>query len=511
MLRSIVKNRSYRIAAIIFAIAFGVCWLAWMRFFTVAALNPSPVRYFTFITDQGTMDPFRQECTGPAFAQDDVAWRFCEYNASTRRTTLESGQWGLVRFDLTKGEAALHWPLPETATAQILALAQSPAGDLATAWGSPELSAVYLILHEGGVVPLGIPQDASPEVFGLAWDGQVLELVVQDGSTITIFRNESGVWSEPHRIPPPEACGAATVCVPQVAHRDAAGWRFLYAATPVEIGDPQTAVIQVLLGDESGSASALGTIPFSDLDPSQYVLDDSGRLARLGALFDRSPGGSINWSLDAAPYTLQDDTWQRVATPISGASFYFSNYQIEPDGLRWIPGLRYPWRSWQVDQWVMVTASDNGMALSSLSGTPGPVLTHNTSFLLSGGALTVVFPCSTGGYWVLGPHGAYLKVSVSLERADGLSFPERIVRAFENFGRLGAVNQDFYRGWRALKLATFPLVLLSLPFGYLLVFFARQSRKNTRAWITLLMQISALYLILAAIFIWWFWEMTGDF
>ncbi|HVO68861.1 MAG TPA: hypothetical protein VMT24_02380, partial [Aggregatilineaceae bacterium] len=235
------------------------------------------------------------------------------------------------------------------------------------------------------------------------------------------------------------------------------------------------------------------------------------RLAGLGALFDRSPGGSINWSLAAAPYVLQDNTWQRVPVPVSGASFYFSNYEIEPDGLHWIPGLRYPWRSWQVKDWVTVTVSDNGVALSSLSGTPGPTLTQNTSFLLSGGALTVVLPCSTGGYWVLGPHGAYLKASVSLERADGLNFFERIARGFENFGRLGAVNQDFYRGWRALKVAAFPLVLLSLPFGYLMVFFVRRSRKNTRAWISLLMQVSALYLILAALFIWWFWHITGDF
>ncbi|HVO71030.1 MAG TPA: hypothetical protein VMT24_13350, partial [Aggregatilineaceae bacterium] len=277
MLRSILTNRSYRIAAILFAIAVGVCWLAWMRFFAVAALNPSPVRYFTFVTDQGILDPFRQECNGPAFAQGDVAWRFCEYDAAAGRTTFETGQWGLVRFELTEGEAALHWPLPEPATGQILALAQSPAGDLATAWGSPRLSAVYLILHEGGVVPLGVPQDALPDVFGLAWDGQVLELVVQNGSTLTIFRNESGVWSEPQRIPPPETCGPATVCAPQVAHRDAAGWRFLYAVAPVGIGDPPTAAIQVLLGDENGSSSALGTIPFSDLDPSQYTLDDSGR------------------------------------------------------------------------------------------------------------------------------------------------------------------------------------------------------------------------------------------
>jgi hypothetical protein len=345
----------------------------------------------------------------------------------------------------------------------------------------------------------------------LAWDGQVLELVAQDGMALTVFRNQSEVWSGPQRIPPPEACGAATICAPQVAHRDAAGWRFLYAAAPVEIGDLQTATIQVLLGDESGAASVLGTIPFPDLDPSQVTLDDGGRLAGLGALFDRSPGGSINWSLDAAPYVLQGDTWQRVTVPLSEASFYFSNYQIQPDGLRWIPGLRYPQRGWQMNQWVMLTASDSGMALTSLTGTPGPALTQNASFLISGGALTVVLPCSTGGYWVLGPHGAYLKASVSLERADGLSFLERVGRAFENFGRLGSVNQDFYRGWRALKLAAFPLVLLSLPFGYLLVYFVRRSRKNTRAWITLLMQVSALYLILAAVFIWWFWQMTGDF
>jgi len=199
-----------------------------------------------------------------------------------------------------------------------------------------------------------------------------------------------------------------------------------------------------------------------------------------------------------------------VTAPLSEASFYFSNYQIEPGGLRWIPGLRYPRHGWQVNQWVTVTASGHGVALASLSGKPGPTLTQNTSFLLSGGALTVVLPASDGGYWVLGPHGAYLKASMSFERADGLSFLERIARAFQNFGRLGAVNQGFYREWRALKMAAFPLVLLSLPFGYLMVFFVR-SRRSTRAWIALLLQVSALYLILAMVFIWWFWEMTGDF
>jgi len=256
MLKTVLKHRSYRITAIVFAIAFGVCWLAWIRFFTVAALNPSPVRYFTFVTAQGRLDPFRQECTGPAFAEGDVAWRFCGYDASARRTTPESGQWGLVRFDLTQGEAALRWPLPEAATAQILALAQSPAGDLATAWGSPGLSAVYLILREGGVVPLGIPQEAPSHVFGLAWDGQGVELVATDGGPVTILRNESGVWSEPRRVAPPEVCEEGVICALQVARRDPAGWRFLYAVAPVEIGDLQTAELQVVLSDEDGIASS---------------------------------------------------------------------------------------------------------------------------------------------------------------------------------------------------------------------------------------------------------------
>jgi hypothetical protein len=510
MLKSIVKNRSYRIAAILLAVAFGVCWLAWMRFFTVAALNPSPVRYFAFVTDHGTVDPFRQKCSGPAFAEGDVAWRFCDYDSSAGRPAFESGQWGLVRFDLTQGEAALHWPLPEAATAQILALAESPAGDLATAWGSPGLSAVYLILRDGGVVALGVPPNISPEVIGLAWDGQTVELVAQEGSAVTILRNDSGVWDEPRRVPSPEDCKTGTICVPQVAIRDAAGWRFLYAAAPVATGDLKAAKIQVLLDDERGSTSVLGTIPLSDLDPSQYTLDDGGKLAGLGALFDRSPGGAINWPVDAAPYVLHGGTWERVAEPVSDASFYFSNYEIEPGHLRWIPGLRYPQRGWQVKEWVTVTASDKGVALSSLSGTPGPTLTQNTSFMMSGGALTVVLPASDGGYWVLGPNGAYLKAGSSLKRADGLSFFERIQRAVENFGRLGAVNQDFYRGWRALKLAAFPLVLLSLPFSYVMVFLVG-ARKNTRAWFTLLLQVSAIYLILAVIFIWWFWQMTGDF
>jgi hypothetical protein len=511
MLKTILTNRSYRITAILFVIAVVVCWIAWMRLFTVAVLNPSPVRYFTFITDQGTLNPFRQECNGPSFAEEDVAWRFCAYDARAGRTTLESGRWGLVRFDLAKGEATLRWPLPETATDQILALARSPAGDLATVWGSPALSAAYLILHEGGVVPLGIPPGAPAQVFGLAWDSQVLELATLDGGTVTIFRNESGIWKESRLVPPPETCGPGTICALQVARRDTAGWRFLYAAAQAEIGSPEAAEIQVLLDDEHGATSMLGTIPFADLDPSQYRLDDSGRLAGLGALFDRAPGGAVNWAVDAAPYVLHGGTWERVTVPVSEASFYFSNYQIEPGGLRWIPGLRYPQRGWQVNQWVTVMASDSGVALASLSGTPGPTLARDSSFLLSAGAMTVVLPASDGGYWVLGPYGAYLKASLSLERTDGLSFFERIERAAENFGRLGAVNQGFYRGWRALKLAAFPLVLLSLPFSYLMVFFVRQSRKNTRAWITLLLQVSAIYLILAAVFIWWFWKMTGNF
>jgi len=54
-------------------------------------------------------------------------------------------------------------------------------------------------------------------------------------------------------------------------------------------------------------------------------------------------------------------------------------------------------------------------------------------------------------------------------------------------------------------------VLLALPLGYLAVFFVRQTRRNTRAWIVLLLQVSVVYLVLATIFFWWFWEIMNDF
>lgn len=513
MMRTILKNKSHRRTALIFGISFVICWLAWMRFFTAAALNPSPVRYVEFVTEDGTRHSFRQECTGPSFVHADTAWRFCGYEPGAGRTVSEASapQWGMVRFDLQQGEAVMRWPLPERPDAQLLALARSGNGDLAAVWGSPDPVAAYLIQAGGGVIPLGLPADLPASLYGLAWMGDRLELVAGNGDAATIHGYSGGVWGDARPVTLPESCGQQVFCDLQAARHHADGWTFVFAAAPSEITDPARAVIDLMLRGESGPAAPLETVSFADLNPDQYTLDETGRLVRLGSLFDRAPGGVINWTLNYAPLVLEADRCVKIAPPQTAASFYYSNYEITADGLRWIPGLRYPLSGWQFDQWMTLKSSDEGVAMAHMDGKTGPTLTSSTVFLLGSGSQTSVLPALGGGYWVLGPYGAYLKVDESLGRADALSLPERVLRAFENFGRLDSVTSEFYSEQRILKMAAFPLVLLSLPVGYLMVFFVRQSGRNRRAWITLLLQVSAVYLALATIFIWWFWEMMGDF
>lgn len=495
---------------IIIIAAFVICGIAWLRFFTVVAASPSPVRFVDYITASGERAPFRQECAGPSFVEADSVWRFCAYEETAPDA---EPPWGLVRFNLDQGKAEMLWPLPEPPTSQVLALAESPNGDLAVAWGAPDLSAVYLILQAGGVVPLGLPEGAPQQLYGLAWAGEALEMVAAaaDG-TAHIYTNESGIWTGARTVTAPAFCKEPdTLCALQMAHRAPEGWRFVLAQAPVEVGDPASARLAVLLYDEAGAVEPVDEIALGDLDPAQYTLDD-GRLIALGALFDQSPGNVVNWSLRAAPFVLHGGTWERIVAPQIDASFYYSDYEIEGRGLRWIPGLRFPLRGWQVDEWVTLRSSAEGIFLADLTGqNKGPTLTRSTVLVEQSGSVTSVLPASDGGYWVLGPYGAYVKADRSLARADNLTLPERVLRLVENFGRLEKVSPTFYQTQRALKVAALPLVLLSLPAGYLGVFFLRQSRKDRRTWLVALVEVSAIYIVLATLFIWWFWELMDHF
>ncbi len=214
--------------------------------------------------------------------------------------------------------------------------------------------------------------------------------------------------------------------------------------------------------------------------------------------------------MDAAPLIFPNDFARRLEAPHGEASFYFSNYEIVDDQLRWIPGLRYPLLGWQVGEWMTLQSGEDGVMLARYTdGKSGDPLTTDTTLVKQGAC---VLPASDGGYWILGPYGAYVKADESMSRADSLSLIERVERSFENFGALKSVQDNaFYRERRALKMAALPLVLLSLPVGYLLVVFVRQTRPNTRAWVILLMQVSAVYVVLATIFFWWFWKMTDQF
>ena len=508
--RTLFGSRRSTITTLIVAAAFVICWLAWMRFFAVAALNPSPARYVEFVAASGEQEQFRQVCSGPAFSQGHRVWRYCQYAPGDFMANGAAAQWGLVRFDLDAGKAELDWPLPESPDAQILALAESPLDDLAVAWGSPDLAAVYLVLNGGGVVSLDVPP-AAADVVGLAWHGDALELVAAAGPAATIHTNEAGVWAASRAIPAPDACDQGAVCAVQMAYRGDSGWQVAYAVAGAVADGPAATGVDLLLIDESGDAQPLESVALTDLAAGHTVRDDAGALVGLGQLLDRAPGNAVNWLVDSAPFVLRDGVLERVPAPLSNASFYFSNYVIESGGLRWIPGVRYPQRGWHVDEWLTLQSSGDGIALARMGGGDGPVLTNSTPFFERGGTQAGLLPAAGGGYWVLGPYGAYMKVNEALERADGLSLPERIMRAFENFGRLEPVSNSFYHETRLLKMAAFPIVLLSLPTGYLLVFFVRQTRKDRRTWVRLLVEISAVYVVLATVFVWWFWELMGDF
>jgi hypothetical protein len=508
MLKTITSNRTYALTAIIFGLAFVICGAAWMRFFAAAAANPSPVRYVTLMGTNGPLNPFRQDCAGPSFVEGDAVWRFCEYDDGDTLSD-PATVWGLVRFDLAQGEATMRWPLPYDQTSQVLALAQAENGDLAVAWGTPSLTGIYRIVPAGGVEAFGFPPGGPDDVAGMAWVGDGVEVVTEQDAAINVNRVVSGIWADPRPVTPPDRCTDGTLCDFQFAHVGADGWLFLYAVAPTEAADP--VLVEFVLAPETGGGQVIDSILLADLAPAQYTLDEQGNLAALGDLFDQAPGNVVNWSLDAAPFMLHGGTWEKVVAPENDASFYFSDYRIAPDGLQWIPGLRYPRRGWQMDQWLTLKSSGEGVALATFYGKPGPTLTGNQTFLQEGGTQTSLLPSTDGGYWLLGPYGSYLKANESLTRADRLSLSERIERAFDNFGELEAVNDDFYREQETLKMAAFPLVLLSLPAGYVLVFFVRQFRKDTRAWVLALAQVSGIYLILATLFLWWFWEITAAF
>jgi hypothetical protein len=532
MLKPLLKNRTTALTAGLFTIAFVICGIAWMRFFTAAASNPSPVRYMDFVTENGVQHPFRQECVGPAFIETDAVWRYCQYEtrAATAITAVseagEAGQWGLVRFDLKAGQGLMQWPMPEPPDAQILALAPAPTGDLTVAWGSPDLTGIYVIQREGAVESLGVPPDVSV-IAGLMWiaaddataRGPILELVAQgESDRFVIFAHDvsggAGEWrvAREFTLPP---CRAEMLCDFQIARYGERGWQFISAEVPVMVDDPAETQIDFVQRDVAGRSQVVGAIKLAELDPDQYTLDESGDLIRLSPLFDQSPANLINWSMDAAPLVFANDFVRRLEVPHPDASFYFSNYEIEGDHLRWIPGLRYPDFGWHMGEWMTLQAGEEGVVLAHYGGESGgetgePLTTDTT--LIKQESQTCVLPASEGGYWILGPYGAYVKADPSMDRADSLNVFERIGRAFDNFGSLGPVQNDsFYREQRALKMAAFPLMLLSLPAGYLLVVFVRQTRPNTRAWLTVLLQVSLVYVVLATIFFWWFWEMTGNF
>jgi hypothetical protein len=527
MLKRLFSNRT--LTVIIFAAAFVICGIAWMRFFAVAAINPSPTRYVTFVTENGALDPFRQECVGPAFIDGDVVWRYCEYTTHNGIRPVSDSQsvdqWGMVRFDLNAGEALLHWPLPESPDTQILAVAPLPEGDLVVAWGSPDLGAIYRVKRGGGVQPLGVPPDTDA-ITGLMWvkteDGAALELLAQPATgseqdQFVVFAHDlSGEsWREDRTITLPPCGSDKILCQFQLARYGERGWEFVIASAPVQITDRAAVQIDFNQLDETMRGLRVGSIDLAELDPSQYTINEAGDLIRLDSLFDQAPANLINWSVDAAPLVFPNDFARRLEAPYPDASFYFSNYEITGDHLHWIPGLRYPIFSWYMDKRITLQAGEDGVVLvhhaDSASGKSGEALTKNAA-LIKQRSQTCVLPASDGGYWILGPDGAYLKADESMSRADSLNVVERVWRSFENFGTLQPVqNESFYREQRALKMAAFPLVLLSLPMGYLLVMFVRQTRPNTRAWIKLLLQVSALYVLLATIFFWWFWKMTGDF
>ncbi len=514
--KSVVGSRRNILTVIIFLVAFVLCGVAWMRFFAAVIANPSPVRYVEFMTAEGVRSPFRQDCAGPAFIENDAVWRFCSYDSTSAfvtRVEAAAPGWGLVRFDLAAGKAEMLWPLPEAPDAQILALGQSPTGDLAVAWGSPGLDAIYLVLREGGTLPLGVPADTLRDLTGLAWTGETLEIVSGDESGVTVYVNEAGRWGTTRAVtPPPDCTDEANTCTLQLAHRTPDGWRMVYSIAPRAIGAVDEAEVAIVAALEDGTPEPVDTLELGDLSPDQYTLDADGSLTAVGALFDQAPGNVVNWSIRAAPFMLHGGTWERVVAPQVDARFYFSDYAIsEAGGLQWIPGTHHPQRSWQVDQWVTLRSSGEDIFLAEIDGESGPTLTQTQNVAWRSNADITLLPATSGGYWVLGPNGAYMKASTDLERADALTVAERVERIVANFNELDDVSNSFYREKRALKLAALPLVLLSLPAGYLVVFAVRQARQNRQAWVWLLLEISAVYVIVATAFFVWFWEIMDHF
>jgi hypothetical protein len=350
-------------------------------------------------------------------------------------------------------------------------------------------------------------------IAGMAWVGDALELVNDHGDTVLVHVFQDGAWAAPRPVTRPAPCGDQRwLCVLQLAYHGDEGWRLLYATVRRQITDPDTVRINMLLADESGTTftTRARPVPLSYLGTDLYTLQGE-QLIRLGYFVDRAPGNVVNWTVGSPPLLWSDDIWFRMKVPFPTTSLDHGDYQVRRDGLRWIPVMRYPQHAWQLDRWLKVQSSPEGPTLAELGGTPGPVLTSNTAFLEKGGIQTSVLPAPDGGYWVLGPYGSYLKVDESLARVDGLNLLERVRRAFDNFGRYRPYNENFYRNLALLKALAFPVVLLALPWGYLLAVLARQTPRFQLPWIALLVRVSAFYLILATIFMWWFWETMDGF
>ncbi len=512
MFKSILRNRVYLLTALLVVITFVICGVAWLRFFTVAVTNPSPVRYMSFEIEDQLRDPFPQDCVGPAFIELDAVWRYCQYTDVRLIDTDQAAQWGFVRFDLAEGVAALRWPLPITPDTQILAFAPNANDQIAVAWGTPTLSAIVILDRSGGTQSLSLPP-AVEQVAGLAWtpDSTLELLAPTEAGDLAIFASSDADagWENARSLAIP-ACQVDQVCAFQVARYDpTVGWEAIIATAAQQITDLAQATITFTTIDENMQMVRLGSATLAELAPAQYAVDDAGQLQRLGSLFDRSPGNVINWQMEAAPFMLNDAGAQQLMSPEEEASFYFSNYQIVDNHLSWIPGLRHPSFSWYMGDWMTLREGEDGLFLATYDGAAGNTLA-GASFLKQG-TQACILPASDGGYWVLGPYGAYVKASEEMSRADSLTIIERIERTFANFSRFDTVSDDFYREQRALKIAAFPLILLSLPVGYLLIFYVRRTRSNPRAWIPLLLQVSAVYLIVATLFFWWFWELMGDF
>ena len=504
---------------LVFLIAFVICGVAWMRFFSGALLNPSPVRYVAFTDEGGDREHFNQRCQGPAFVQGDIVWRFCAYGSHPE------DPWGLVQFDLRRGQAALLWPAARPQNAQVLSFVQSSAGDLAVAWGMPEVAGVDLVRRVGGITPLGMPPEVPGDLTAMTWRENTLELVFSTESSLHIVAHDGVRWSDPHAIPLPEICTAETLCTLQIATYTPGGWQFLYASAPpgmavdpagatnTESGTESSPTLDLLVMLEDGRITSEGQIALAELAPDFTMTSDDGVLTGIGVFFDRAPGGMVNWSVDGAPLRLYGSGWEATHQPEveGGVSFYFSNYEITGTSLRWIPGIRFPQQAWLLDQWMSVRTTSDGMGLFTMTGLASDTLAQDHGAITGEPTQTCIVPAAEGGYWIMGADGAYLRASANMDRADGLTLLERIERVFASFGSLQPVQSDFYTEQSEIKVLALPLVLLSLPVGYLLVFFVRQTRRERSAWIGILIRVSLAYTVLALVFIWWFWETMRRF